>query len=163
MPVWLVILALFLAGFILIFLEVVIIPGFGVAGILGTISLGYACYNAFTQLSPIIGMIVVSVSIISFIAMFRVLPHTELWRKMRLGLIQEKSQGYQVGSPEMENLLDKNGITLSMLRPSGTAMISGKHYTVITDGEFIEKDKNIIVSKVEGNKIIVRLSGGQNS
>ena len=49
------IITLFVMGFILIFIEVIIIPGFGFPGILGSVALIAACYTAFTSLSPIDG------------------------------------------------------------------------------------------------------------
>jgi membrane-bound serine protease (ClpP class) len=41
------------------------------------------------------------------------------------------------------------------LRPSGTVLIEGNRFDVITDGEFVSKDSEIEVVKVEGNRIIV--------
>lgn len=156
MPLWFNIIALFVIGFFLIFMEVVIIPGFGLAGILGTIALGAACYNAFTGLSPVAGIITTIGSIITILALFKLLPKTSFWKKTRLTLTQRKSMGYQVASPDLKKLVNKTGVSLTMLRPSGVALIDKQHYDVITDSEFIEQDEKIIVAEVEGNKIVVK-------
>jgi len=156
MPLWLNIIMLFVIGFVLIFIEVVIIPGFGFSGILGTIALGWACYLAFTGLSPLWAALITLASVVVIFFLFKFLPKTSFWQKTRLSLTQRKNMGYQVAIPGLENLVDKTGTALTMLRPSGIALIDNKHYDVTTDAEFIAKDEKIVVSAVEGNKIIVK-------
>ena len=155
MPVMLSIISLFVLGFCLIFVEVVIIPGFGFAGILGTISLGSACYIAFTSLSPALGAIVTLASLLMVFGLFKILPKTTFWQKTRLTLTQNKKMGYQVAAPGLEKLIGKTGKTLTILRPSGTVLIETKHYDVVSDDEFIEKDIEVRVKNVQGNKITV--------
>ena len=53
-------------------------------------------------------------------------------------------------------LVGKVGTTDSVLRPSGRAAIEGRVYAVEADGEFIEEGTNVIVTRVRGNRIIVR-------
>lgn len=50
------IISLLLAGLILIFAEVLIIPGVGIAGILGLLSMGGSCFMPFIrwEMSPVI-------------------------------------------------------------------------------------------------------------
>jgi len=53
-------------------------------------------------------------------------------------------------------LVGKTGTADSVLRPSGKAIIDDRAYAVEADGEFVEAGKNIIVTRVRGNRIIVR-------
>ncbi len=154
--IWLNIITLFVIGFILIFIEVIIIPGFGFPGILGAIALIAAGYTAFTNLSPIIGALICLISIGVVVAIFKILPKTNMWKKTRLAHTEGRNQGYHSGSEDISKLINKTGTTLTMLRPSGTTLIDNKHYDAISDGEFIEKNRNIIVLNVENNKIVVR-------
>ncbi|MFH1061754.1 MAG: NfeD family protein [Candidatus Omnitrophota bacterium] len=156
MPIWLNIITLFVIGFILLFIEVAIIPGFGLPGILGIMALIAAGYTAFTSLSPLIGVVVCLISIVLFITLFKLLPKSGFWKKTMLSHSEGKSQGYHVGSDDTAQLKNKTGITLTMLRPSGTIIIDDKHYDAISDCEFIEKNKNIIVLNVDDNKIVVQ-------
>jgi membrane-bound serine protease (ClpP class) len=48
------------------------------------------------------------------------------------------------------------GVTVSILRPSGTAMIDGRKRSVVTQGEIVEKDVKIEVVRCEGNRVVVR-------
>ncbi len=155
MPVLFSIISLFILGFCLIFVEVVIIPGFGFAGVLGSISLFSACYIAFTSLSPVLGALVTLASLLMVFGLFKILPKTALWQKTRLALTQNKKMGYQVATPGLEELKGKTGKTLTILRPSGTVLIEGRHYDVVSADEFIEKDIDIKVKDVQGNKITV--------
>ncbi|MCL2094015.1 MAG: NfeD family protein [Treponema sp.] len=57
---------------------------------------------------------------------------------------------------DLNALVGKIGTTDSILRLSGRATIEGNLYTVEADGEFIEAGRGIIVTRVRGNRIIVR-------
>ena len=58
-----------------------------------------------------------------------------------------------------ENLADlvgKIGVTESILRPSGRALIDGNVYTVEADGGFVEAGRGIVVTRIRGNRISVK-------
>jgi len=57
-------------------------------------------------------------------------------------------------------LVGKSGVTDSVLRPAGRAVFDDRVYTVEADGEFVEEGKNVIVTRVRGNRIIVRRAQG---
>ena len=47
-------------GMVLILTEIMLIPGVGVAGILGFLSIGGACYLAFCEYGTMVGIIVLA-------------------------------------------------------------------------------------------------------
>ncbi|RKY36065.1 MAG: hypothetical protein DRP78_04600 [Candidatus Omnitrophota bacterium] len=157
-PAWLFIIICLSLGFILIFIETVLIPGFGVAGILGIISIVYACYSAFADLNLLAGIAAALTSILVTLFLFRILPQTNIWDKIRLSACEQKKMGFNTSRDHLNTLIDQTGRTLTMLRPSGTALINQKRYDVITDAEFIAKNIKIIAYKIEGNKIFVKKS-----
>jgi membrane-bound serine protease (ClpP class) len=53
-------------------------------------------------------------------------------------------------------LIDKEGVAFTNLRPSGTVVIDGKRFDVVTEGEMIDKDTPVKVAKIEGSRIIVK-------
>jgi membrane-bound serine protease (ClpP class) len=59
-------------------------------------------------------------------------------------------------SPELETFMGREGKSVTDLRPGGTAIIDDKRLDVVSRGEYIEKDSNLIVIEVTGNQIIVR-------
>jgi membrane-bound serine protease (ClpP class) len=52
--------------------------------------------------------------------------------------------------------LGKSGTALSPLRPAGIAEIEGERVDVVSDGGFVDSGASIIVSRVDGNRIVVR-------
>jgi membrane-bound serine protease (ClpP class) len=69
--------------------------------------------------------------------------------------LQTTQKGYDVSVSGQRELIGKEGIALSFLRPSGIAEIDGKRVTVITEGEFIEKDVRIRVCELKDNQLVV--------
>src|SRR5437899_1974739 len=57
---------------------------------------------------------------------------------------------------EKPELLQKTGVALTPLRPSGTASINGKRVDVLTEGPFVDKGAAIRVVAVEGMRVVVR-------
>jgi membrane-bound serine protease (ClpP class) len=57
---------------------------------------------------------------------------------------------------DYDGLLGREGQAHTNLRPAGIVVIDGKKLDVVTSGEQIEKGSRVRVSKVEGNRVIVR-------
>lgn len=53
-------------------------------------------------------------------------------------------------------MIGREGIALTALRPSGTIELEGKKLDVVADGEFIVKGDKVVVSSVEGIRILVK-------
>ncbi len=63
----------------------------------------------------------------------------------------------------MTYLLGQEGVALTPLRPSGTAVINGERVDVVSEGGFIAQEAAVIVTAVEGTRVVVRekkMSGG---
>ena len=56
------IITLILVGLVLIFAEILLVPGVGIAGILGLLSMGGSCYYAFYEYGNTVGAIVTAVN-----------------------------------------------------------------------------------------------------
>jgi membrane-bound serine protease (ClpP class) len=64
--------------------------------------------------------------------------------------------GY-ISAPESDHSwLGRTGKALSPLRPAGIADIDGSRVDVVSDGAFIEAAAPIEVTRVDGNRIVVR-------
>jgi membrane-bound serine protease (ClpP class) len=67
------------------------------------------------------------------------------------------ASGYALEDEEnLAGLVGKIGVADSILRPSGRAVIDGKVYTVEADGEFVDSGRGILVTRVRGNRIVVK-------
>ncbi|MGE4357368.1 MAG: nodulation protein NfeD [Candidatus Omnitrophota bacterium] len=158
---------LFILALILIFLEIFVIPGFGIAGISGGILLLASIFLALLKHplhAPRIELIqAFQVVVYSFFVTLAVLlvsinfiPRTGLWKKIILQQKETKEEGYTAIDLTKENLIGKIGKTITTLRPAGKADFSGKIMDVVSEGEFIDRNKEIKVVSVEGNKIVVK-------
>lgn len=147
---------LILLGFILLAIELFIIPGFGFVGISGLFCLALASYFSYTKLNPLIGIIISAVSLFAIVIMLKILPKTKVYKKLRLETTTARSAGYTAVREGLESLIGKEGISITPLHPVGTAIIDNKRVDVISEIGMIDKDKKIVVVKVEGNRVVVK-------
>ena len=73
---------------------------------------------------------------------------------------QKKELGYSV-SKGYEKLIGQFGIASTDLRPSGKVIIDEMIYQAITTGDYIEKNSNIRVVKIEENQLIVTIQNNK--
>ena len=148
---------LFIIGFLLILAEIFIIPGFGLAGIGGIAAILASIFLTFGNITQATYSILIALglSIIGFFLLIKYLPSTRTWRKFVLSTEQKKELGYIVGTKDLKRFIGKEGVTITPLRPSGIAEVSGRKLDVITQGEYIISNSKIKIISVEGNKIVV--------
>lgn len=161
---------MFFVGIILIALEIFVIPGFGIAGILGVsfavgslilvmlnndffdfsfVEGGRIVMAVTTTLGAMIGSIIVM-----FIGGVR-LTNSKVFRKIALEAVQDKSEGYTsrfMSSP----MTGKQGTAYTRLRPSGKVMIDDEVYDAFTRGEFIDEGETIVVVDEESTSLKVK-------
>jgi len=140
-------------GFILFLIEM-LTPGFGLTGIIGLLFLIIGCYLSYTKLNFFAGLAVSILSLILVILFFKLFPKSIVWKKIRLDLNLDKEKGF-VSVENLSKFLGKEGITLTVLKPTGIAKIDQQKIDVVSKEPFIDKDKKIKVIEVIGNKVIV--------
>lgn len=146
---------LFLLGLTLMIVEL-FIPSFGIFGILGLIGfamgISLAAYQtSYGMMSLLIALLINAVLLAILIKYF---GHRGVWNRFILQDEQRKETGY-VSHSKDKNLVGKIGRTLTKLRPSGVAVIDGKRFDVVSDGGFIDQNKEVEVVFVEGTRIVV--------
>ncbi len=153
-----IVVALAIAGIILLALEFFVIPGFGISGILGISSLVTAIILVSGSLLE--GIIYTAATIIVIGVLlylsFRSPETNKLWKMLSLSVRQTKREGYVAPDLKHNQYLGRDGTALTPLRPSGTADFSGERLDVVTEGDFIKKGSLVKVVAVEVNRIIVR-------
>jgi membrane-bound ClpP family serine protease len=149
---------LFVIGIILLAVEIFVIPGFGVSGILGIAALITGIFLATNSLMEgllfTLGALIV-LGMIIYLS-FRSPRTRRLWQKFSLSTRQTVKGGYVAPKPQYEAYLGKVGRSLTQLRPAGTADFDGVHLDVVTEGSFIGPGTEIRVIMVEGPRIVVR-------
>lgn len=154
---WLAILA-FLLGLIALVMEVFIFPGFGAPGIIGVILVGWGILLIAVDVTQIMSALVLALiaSIVVFVIGLKLMSRYRMWQRIALHDKQQSKEGYIAPLAELEQFINKEGIALTPLRPSGTMEVRGYRVDVVTGGEFIEPGSKIKVIKIEGTKVLVR-------
>jgi len=158
-------------GILLLAVEVFVLPGFGVAGVAGLLTIGVSLIlmmqdfvipdpdlpwerdlmisNLVQVLVAFLGAFILTLLIFRF-----VFPRFSLSGRGPYLKADLKSSHIQRAEEKGVHPGD-SGITETPLRPSGKIAISGRRLDAITAGEFIEPGSTVEVVRVEGNRIIV--------
>ena len=72
-------------------------------------------------------------------------------------LMLEAEIDSKVNVPDQNIAVGMEGKTISRLAPGGKAIFGKSTEEVFSQQEFIDENKQIVISKIEGNKIIVKL------
>lgn len=162
---------LFMVGVILIALEVFVIPGFGVAGVLGLIcTIGSLILvmlnNDFFDFSFVGGeeIFVATATVIlgmlgAIIVMFfggARLLNSNVFKRVALQEVQDKDQGFTSTFYKEKSLVGMQGKTYTRLRPSGKIEIDGVIYDAFTRGNFVDVNVQIEVISDEGTSLKVK-------
>jgi membrane-bound serine protease (ClpP class) len=162
-------------GLGLIAVEIFVLPGFGVAGIGGIIlvvgSLVLIMINndafdfEFVAMNDVLRALAAAMggllgSMILFVVGGAKLPDTRFFKRIALTDTQESVQGYTANFIAGA-LSGKQGVTETVLRPSGKVVVEGVLYDAYTRGEYIDKGSAVEVVNVIGSSLLVKkLSAG---
>ena len=154
-----------LTGLALILLEVLVIPGFGIAGLGG---IGLMIYGLYLLLLPDIpvgeevlgqamdGFLIGLVgAVIGLVLLVKLMIKTKFWEQLTAPDTQKKEDGYS-NTLGWESLQGETGIADTDLHPSGWVRVKDQRIFVVSEGEFIEEEKEIKILSVDGNRVLVR-------
>jgi len=161
MPVWLPF-TLIVIGIAAILLEL-FLPSFGVIGIAGAGCLIAAVVLAYRNLGVTMGTVLLLSTLVAVPSL--VFAGLKLFPKTFVGkwlILWDRQSGEYRASGEgvPADLADREGVSLTDLRPSGTARIGERKLSVVTEGEYIGKGESVKVIAVEGSRVVVKRAGG---
>ncbi len=146
---------LIIAGLFLIGAEI-FLPG-GVIGLIGTMSLLAAIVVSFFIFPMDIALLntlaIIVLSGICIVIWVKFFPRSRLGKSLTLA---DNGKSFKSASLEFMDLLGKEGVTMSVLRPAGIAKFDGKRVDVVTNGSWIESGKPVKVIQVQGIRILVK-------
>ena len=158
-------LLLALLGVFLFALELFVIPGFGIVGILGLLALlgalvmstlGAGSHSGFVLWAVVRMGFSVALAIVLTALFLKFLPKLPIGRKLILSTALDTSDGFSSAPPSDYQWLGRTGLAHSTLRPAGIADFQGHRVDVVSDGEFIDAGTPIRVLHVDGNRIVVQ-------
>ena len=165
---------LFCAGMAFILMELFVIPGWGVSGLLGLFmtvasvlmaSQDFVIPNSGRQLNQFLTSLLImlcSGGLFTIAAVFiiRHFGHIPIFNKLML-TPPETEIGGEMKSDKIGSVMHPPvsvgdwGKAESLLRPAGRAVFAGRSFDVVSDGEFIEPDSQVKVIDIQGNRIVV--------
>lgn len=151
---WTIIAVLIGVGFLFLLLEILVLPGTNIAGVLGFVLLGIGIWQAYAVYGGVAGTIALLLIVIFSIIALYIALKSNTWKRAALN----KNIEGRVNVIDIDKIKpgDK-GKAISRLAPMGKAIINGEYFEVKTNGEFIDQETEIEVVKIEYNKVFVKI------
>jgi membrane-bound serine protease (ClpP class) len=164
--------AVFLMGVLLLALELFVIPGFGVAGVLGIVFTVTGVTVAMLENNGTDFAYVTTADLVRALAMVLVLLCTAIllviWAAKFLvsstvaypfvdQMTQDKSQGYTALRKNFSDLVGLEGEAATDLRPVGHIHIDGNQYDAEANEGYISKGQKVVVERLKGVHLIVKI------
>ena len=159
------------SGVVLLLIEVLVIPGFGVDGILGILAIlgglalsmvGPGATAAIMVEAAVRVVLSLLLALVGSLLLLRWIPRLPFGRRLILSGGLAAAEGY-ASAPETDaRLLGRTGRTTSPLRPAGIAEIDGRRVDVVSEGEHVDANEPIEVMHVDGNRVVVRRTPNTN-
>jgi len=164
---------MFIVGLILIAVEIFAIPGFGVTGILGILfmvagltlsmvgNVGPGTFDIdFSNLARAFFTVVIAffLAVFGSILITKNLFNTRYSFGSRLALAktQDINEGYTTADRSYQDMLHKEGVAKTILRPSGKVDVEGDMYDATARSGYIDQGEKVIVVGYRTGQLIVK-------
>ena len=162
----------FIVGLILLAVEIFVIPGFGIAGILGitftfaglTLSLINNVRFNFEHVegkSVLVALLTVTLAVV-FGFFFSLWLSKKLFTashgpfsRLALTSTQQRNEGFISVDARLPGMIGKTGIAYTVLRPAGKVEIDSDVWDAKAENGFIEKGEPVIVVRQESGQLYV--------
>ena len=146
---WIILLCI--VGLALVFAEM-LIPGFGVFGILGSVCLLGTAFLVVKVYGITAFLITVVLLVIAFALMIVLAKKSGFYNKV---VLRDKQEAQDFDESTLQGLLGAEGVTQTTLRPFGVADFQGKMVDVCSNGDFIDRGKRVRVTQIQGKTVTV--------
>ncbi len=150
---WLIILGLVVAGIIFLLLEILVVPGVTISGLLGLALVVTGVVVSFSHYGIEVGVLVLIATLVVSLLAITFALRSRTWKK---AMHQSSLEG-RVNEVDTDKIKKGDeGMSVTRLNPMGKAVIGDEYYEVSSKDNLIAENTPIEVVKVEGNKIIVK-------
>ena len=171
---------LFLIGVILLGVEILVLPGFGVAGVLGVVFVvtgltfsmldndwfdftGVGFNKVMQAMSIVLVSLVMGFILIVYISKRVLESEAGLFAKVALHATQDVSKGYVGVDAGLSSMVGRKGHAATVLRPSGKVLIDSELLDAMAEHGFIEKGESIEVVGISSGQLLVTRSDTGNA
>jgi membrane-bound serine protease (ClpP class) len=175
--------AVFIAGIILLLIELFVLPGFGLAGAAGIICIFAGLFGMLIKNAPdeipwpatdiewmlflkgaiglmggVIGFIIAAAILAKFLPRWGLLSGLVLAPAFNKDSRNTKPAAtYPAHDNPSDDLTEgQKGKTLTLLRPAGTAKFGEKVVDVVSKAEYIGKNQEVVIDEIHGNRVVVK-------
>ena len=150
---WSIIIILILVGLALLVLEILVVPGTGVAGIIGFAVMATGIWMAYTRQGAQAGHITLVVTLaINLIGLVLAL-RSKTWKRAMLSTVIKSKVNTIEGAGLKVGI---KGTTTGRCAPMGKAIFNNKFYEVSAMEDFIDPETAIEIIKITGSKIFIK-------
>jgi membrane-bound ClpP family serine protease len=149
---WITILSLILFGIALLVLEIIVVPGTTVVGLVGFVVILIGVSLSFKYFGSTIGWTTGSGAALSTGIILYFCFKSDVWSRFA----SKAASDSRVNEGELNGLsVGTEGVAVSALRPFGKAELKGKVYEVKTSGSYLESGKGIRIIEILSHQITV--------
>ena len=152
---WIYSVGLLVLGFVLILLEVFVIPGMNIFGLIGFGTVCLGIWFAWVRLGPVPAVVIGVLGLGGTAALVWMLVRNHAWQRLVRVERTDRASGYDSSTGEWNDLYGAVGTALTALRPAGRARFGERIVDVVTDGGFVAGGAAVEVLEVHGNRVVV--------
>jgi membrane-bound serine protease (ClpP class) len=153
---WAYAVGLLVAGFVLLFLEVFVIPGVNIFGVLGFVSLLTGIVYTYVRLGARAALWLGAGTGLATTLLVWLVLRTRAWQRLVLHRDIASQEGYRAAPADLAELAGRTGEALTPLRPSGNARFGERIVDVVSEGGFIPRGAQVVVLEVVGSRVVVQ-------
>lgn len=146
-------LALLVLGYLLLGVEVAILPGFGLPGLLGIASLAGGSYLLWHAAGPLVGTLGILASLAAAVAAVIWFARSRAGRRL---VLEDEIRGVAAPTEELAACVGRHGEVVADLRPSGVVRVDGgRHDAILQDGTWLRSGAGVRVVGQEHGQLLV--------
>ncbi len=150
---WAVIAILILVGLVLLVLEILVIPGAGIAGVIGFLLMISGVWLAYAKEGSAGGNITLLATILLNAVSIILILRSKTWKKTQL---RTSVPGKVRTFDNMDLKVGMHGKTISRCAPTGKAAFGDHYVEVDARTTYLKTGTTIEIIKINGNKIFVK-------
>ncbi|GIW71484.1 MAG: hypothetical protein KatS3mg102_1026 [Planctomycetota bacterium] len=165
---------LLVVGVGLLLVELLVLPGFGLAGVLGLLSVAaglllmrqpFVVPESPLEMEQFLDNLKgfglgLAALVLLFAAIVRLLPKSPWLSQLVLQGSQRVENGYSVASPARVALIGRVGRALTPLRPAGKVELGEEVVDAVAEGEMLDPGTEVEIIDTDANRVLVRRHGG---
>ncbi len=150
---WAVIIILILVGLVLLALEILVIPGTGITGIIGFLLMIFGVWLAYTRVGSMAGNITLLITVLISAVSITLMLRSKTWKKAQL---KTSVPGKVRTFDDMNLKVGMRGETTSRCAPMGKAVFSDNYVEVDAETAYLSTGTRVEIVRINGNKIFIK-------